>query len=81
MTKFWSVAALALMMSGGMCLAKEPAAPELEKIKTALKEAGCEGGEAAVKKDGFAVDDVTCKDGQYDIKLDASFKIVSKKKE
>ena len=81
MTKVLGVAALALMVSCGICLAKEPGKPELEKIAAALKEAGCEGGNAEVKKDGYAIDDVTCKDGQYDIKLDAAFKIVSKKKE
>ncbi len=77
--------AAALLLTVPLCgtsFAKEPSKEEADKIAAALKEIGCQGGEADVRKaGGFSLDDVSCKDGQYDIRLDKDFKLVSKKKE
>ncbi len=60
----------------------EATTEQIAKIDAALKADGCEGGDIDVGKDGsFEVDDVKCKDGQYDVKLDKDFKIMGKKKE
>lgn len=82
------VAALALLMVPTLAIAKkeekkvEATKEQIAKIDAALKADGCEGGDIDVGKDGsFEVDDVKCKDGQYDVKLDKDFKIMGKKKE
>jgi hypothetical protein len=60
-------------------LADRDATPaEAEKIQAALAVVGCSGGEMEQEDSGiFEVDDAKCKDGQYDIKLDKDFKIIS----
>lgn len=82
------VAVLALLMVPTLALAKkeekktDATKEQIAKIDEVLKAESCEGGDIEVKKDGgFEVDDVKCKDGQYDIKLDKDFKITAKKKE
>jgi hypothetical protein len=75
------VVSAAAFLIAGPVLAKEPAAADVAKINEALKAIGCDGGEPEVRKDGFKVEDVSCKDGQYDITLDKSFKVVKKHKE
>ena len=53
---------------------------EAEKIKAALEAFGCTGGKMEKETEGsgyFEVDDAKCKDGQYDIKLDKDFKLIS----
>lgn len=83
-----AVAALALVMLPAIASAKkeekkvEATKEQIAKIDASLKADGCEGGDIEVEKDGsFEVDDVKCKDGQYDVKLDKDFKITGKKKE
>jgi hypothetical protein len=62
-------------------LADTPVTPtEAEKIKTALEAWGCTGGKMEKETEGsgyFEVDDAKCRDGQYDIKLDQDFKVIS----
>jgi hypothetical protein len=71
----------AALLVAGPAFAKEPAAADVAKINAALKAIGCDGGEPEIRKDGFKVEDASCKDGQYDITLDKSFKVVKKHKE
>jgi hypothetical protein len=60
-------------------LAASPVTPtEAEKIKVALEAWGCSGGRMGKEVSGiFEVEDAKCKDGQYDIKLDQDFKVIS----
>jgi hypothetical protein len=51
-----------------------------EKIQAALKLWGCSGGEMEQETEGtgiYEVDDAECSDGQYDIKLDKDFRVIS----
>ena len=62
-------------------------AEETKSIVAALEAMGCKGYdeiEKEMKKDGsyhFEVDDTVCSDGQYDVKFDKSFKMMSKSKD
>jgi hypothetical protein len=71
----------ATLASGAVALADTPVTPaEGEKIKAALEVVGCTGGKMEKETEGsgyFEVDDAKCKDGQYDIKLDKDFKLIS----
>lgn len=77
-----SVAALAL--GAGAALAdQKPSADETQKITAALEALGCKNPEEIEKEDEghFEIDDAVCADGQYDIKFDKDFKLISKHKE
>jgi hypothetical protein len=76
--------ALALMLALGCTAAfadddddKVPAA-DMEKLKAALAELGCEDGEGFKKEaEGiYEIDDAKCKMGTMDIKLDKDFKVI-----
>jgi hypothetical protein len=71
----------AALLSSTLALADTPVTPaEAEKIKATLEAFGCTGGKMEKETEGsgyFEVDDAKCKDGQYDIKLDKDFKIIS----
>jgi len=76
--------ALALMLALGCTTAfadddddKVPAA-DMEKVKAALAELGCEEGEGFKKEaEGvYEIDDAKCKMGTMDIKLDKDFKVI-----
>ena len=71
----------AALVSSTFALADTPVTPaEGEKIKAALEAFGCTGGKMEKETEGsgyFEVDDAKCKDGQYDIKLDKDFKLIS----
>jgi hypothetical protein len=56
---------------------------QVEGVQKAIKAISCTVDDANIetKGDGFAVDDVECKDGNYDMVLDKDFKIVNKEKE
>ncbi len=76
------VATLALALSGGLALAEDTVKASKEesgKVAATLAIWGCEATEEIEKeKSGiFELDDVKCKDGQYDVKLGADFKIQS----
>jgi hypothetical protein len=76
--------ALALMLALGCTAAfadddddKVPAA-DMEKLKAALAELGCEDGEGFKKEEEgvYEIDDAKCKMGTMDIKLDKDFKVI-----
>jgi len=76
--------ALALMLALGCTAAfadddddKVPAA-DMEKVKAALAELGCEDGEGFKKEEEgvYEIDDAKCKMGTMDIKLDKDFKVI-----
>jgi hypothetical protein len=53
---------------------------DAQKIRTTLEAWGCSGGKMEQETEGssiYEVDDAKCKDGQYDIKLDKEFKVIS----
>jgi len=75
----FSIIVLALAFVGTPALAdapKKPSDAEIAKIKAALAQIGCEGGDYDKEASGiFEVDDATCKIGPYDFKLDKDFNI------
>ena len=51
-----------------------------QKIQAVLQDWGCSGGKIEKEAEAtgvFEVDDAKCHDGQYDIKLDKDFKMIS----
>jgi hypothetical protein len=72
---------LILAAGSSMALADKPvSAAEGEKIQAAIQVWGCSGGEMEQEAEAtgvYEVDDAKCKDGQYDIKLDKDFKVIS----
>jgi hypothetical protein len=77
-----SILAAVLAVSGTAAFADSPVNEgDSAKIKAALEAVGCEGGkyEQETEASGlYEVDDAKCKDGQFDFKLDKSFKILGK---
>jgi hypothetical protein len=71
--------AAALVLSSAAALAdSKPSAEEAAKIKEAVAAWGCEGGEIEKETEGTGVyeaEDVKCKGGQYDFRLDKDFKV------
>ena len=54
--------------------------PDAQKIRAALQPWGCSGGKMEQETEGsglYEVDDANCPGGQYDIKLDKEFKVLS----
>jgi hypothetical protein len=80
MKQAWMIVA-ALSMCGTAALADTPVSEaDAQKIRAALQAFGCSGGKMEQETEGtsvYEVDDAKCRDGQYDIKLDKDFKIVS----
>ena len=72
---------LVITLGGTMALADKPVSPaEAEKIQAALKPWGCSGGKMEQETEAtgvYEVDDAKCPDGQYDIKLDKGFRVIS----
>lgn len=65
-----------------------PSTEETASISAALAAMGCKGWdeiEKEAKAGGagyhFEIDDTTCADGQYDIKLDKDFKLIDKSRD
>jgi hypothetical protein len=55
----------------------DPSDDEVSKLKEAIAAWGCEGGEFEKETEGTGVyeaEDVKCKTGQYDFRLDKDFK-------
>jgi hypothetical protein len=72
-----TAAALALFSSVAMADDK-PTDAEAGKIKEAVAAWGCEGGAYEKETEGtgvFEAEDVKCKGGQYDFRLDKDFKV------
>jgi hypothetical protein len=81
MSKF-STLALALVFAAGTAgyaLADDkPSDDEAAKIKAAVEQWGCSGGTYEKETEGtgvFEAEDVKCKGGQYDFRLDKNFKV------
>lgn len=75
-----TIATLMLTLAGGAVMAQDDASKEeADKVKATLSAWGCEAGsEIEKEKSGvFELDDVKCKDGQYDVKVDPEFKVRS----
>ena len=72
---------LAVCMGAAAALADKPVSPaEAEKIQAALKAWGCSGGKMEQETEAtsvYEVDDAKCGSGQYDIKLDKDFRVIS----
>ena len=75
--------AAALVIVAAPALAQEVESDTVQKIEAMLKEMQCEVDPANIERDdaGYELDDVFCADGQYDIDLDASLGVTSKRKE
>ena len=81
---FVAFGAAGLLLVAGPALADDPTAEQIEKITAALAAQDCEvdPDEIEVEDDGsFDVDDVACRDGQYDVKLDKDYNVVGMRKE
>lgn len=74
-----SIFAIALMLSTSAVLADDkPSDDEASKIKAAVAEWGCEATNVEKETEGtgvFEAEDVKCKSGQYDFRLDEEFKV------
>ncbi len=76
---------LSLIAALGACLMctaayadDKPTDDEIAKIKAAVAEFGCEGGKYEKETEGSGVleaEDVKCKSGNYDFRLDSDFKV------
>jgi hypothetical protein len=71
----------AIFMSSGVAMADAPvSSADGEKVQAALKAWGCSGGKMEQETEAtgiFEVNDAKCHAGQYDIKLDKDFKVIS----
>jgi hypothetical protein len=74
-----TIAALSLSMPA--VLADAPVSEaDAQKIRATMQSWGCSGGKMEQETEGtgvYEVDDAKCHDGQYDIKLDKQFKVIS----
>ena len=79
--KQFIVAVLGVALCGSTALADaKPSADEAGKLKEVVTAWGCEGGtfEKETEASGvFEADDVKCKAGNYDFKIDGSYKVIS----
>ncbi len=75
------VAALGMALLGTAALADEKVSDaEGKKVQAAIGEWGCSGGKMEKEAEAtgvYEVDDAKCKGGQYDIKLDKDFKVLT----
>jgi hypothetical protein len=75
------VAVLGIALCGGTALAdSKPSTDEAGKLKDVVTAWGCEGGtfEKETEASGvFEADDVKCKAGNYDFKIDGAYKVIS----
>jgi hypothetical protein len=71
--------AVALAFAATPALADDkPSDAEVAKIKEAVAAWGCDGGTYEKETEGtgvFEAEDVKCKDGQYDFRLDKDYKV------
>ena len=72
---------VAMSVSVTTALADTPVSEaDAAKIRATLQAWGCPGGKMEQETEGtsiYEVDDAKCKDGQYGIKLDKEFKVIS----
>jgi hypothetical protein len=58
----------------------KPSEAEIAKIKAVVAAWGCDGGSFEKESEGsgvFEAEDVKCKDGQYDFRLDKNFAVLA----
>ena len=80
MKKTLLAAGLSLLAFSPAIADEKPTAEEAKQISAALAAVGCSGGETEKETEAtglFEIDDAKCKDGQFDIKLDKDFKLIS----
>ena len=80
MKKILAAAAVAVLACTPAFADEKPSEAEAAKIKAALAAWGCEGGEYEKETEAtsvFEVDDAKCKGGQYDVKLDKDYNVLS----
>jgi hypothetical protein len=74
-----AIAAAALVFVASPAVADDdPSDAEAAKIKEAVEAWGCSGGEYEKESEGtgvFEAEDMKCKSGQYDFRLDKDFKV------
>jgi opacity protein-like surface antigen len=78
MKRILAAAAVLAFCSGAAFADDKPTDDEAAKIKAAVAEWGCEGGSYEKETEGsgvFEAEDVKCKSGQYDFRLDKDFKV------
>jgi hypothetical protein len=74
------VAFVAMSMSTAVLADTPVSDADAQKIRAALQPWGCSGGKMEQETEGsgvYEVDDAKCPGGQYDIKLDKEFKVIS----
>jgi len=70
----------AALLSTGVLADTKPTDAEVAKIKQAVVAWGCEGGTYEKETEGsgiFEAEDVKCKGGQYDFRLDTDFNVLA----
>ena len=78
MNKLFIAAASLLFIATPAFADDDPTDDEAAKIKEAVAAWGCEGGTYERETEGtgvFEAEDVKCKSGQYDFRLDKNFKV------
>ena len=78
MKRMFAAAAVLAFASSAALADDKPTDDEAAKIKAAVAEWGCEGGSFEKETEGtgvFEAEDVKCKGGQYDFRLDKDFKV------
>lgn len=78
MKRMFAAAAVLAFCSSAALADDKPTDAEVAKIKDAVAAWGCEGGSYEKESEGtgvFEAEDVKCKSGQYDFRLDKDFKV------
>ena len=73
-----AIAALAALFALPAFADEKPTDAEAGKIKDTVAAWGCSGGTVEKESEGtgvFEAEDVKCKDGQYDFRLDKEYKV------
>mgnify|MGYP001155424687 CR=1 FL=1 len=78
MKRMFAIAAALALGTGAAFADDKPTDDEVAKIKDAVAAWGCEGGSYEKESEGTGVyeaEDVKCKAGQYDFRLDKDFNV------
>ncbi|MCC7253527.1 hypothetical protein [Hyphomicrobium sp.] len=78
MKRMFAVVAAVALCTGAAFADDKPTDDEAAKIKEAVAAWGCEGGSYEKETEGtgvFEAEDVKCKAGQYDFRLDKDFNV------
>ena len=80
MKRMFAAAAVLAFCSSAVLADDKPTDDEAAKIKEAVAAWGCEGGSYEKESEGtgvFEAEDVKCKQGQYDFRLEKDYKVFS----